>query len=316
MGQFMKIIDLHADIGYHIFNESEKGHLDVFEYHHLPKLRQGETLAVGMVSFFEGTENLDRAYKMVSFLHDEIMKHSDQVVLYKGGQLDENKINAFMTIEGMCFIEDEVIQPLNHFYDLGVRIASLTWNEENNLACGAKSNPSKGLTELGRKAISHMNEIGMIIDVSHLNEKSFWDVLKHSQNSVIATHSNARRFANVDRNLSDQQIKALIAQKGLIGLNAVRYFVEDDNELQDVYHLAKHARYISDLGGIDCLACGFDYMDYLDEPFGIKSMGQGIQKADESQNFVNALKEENFSDLEIEKITHLNVINFFKRNLK
>lgn len=312
----MKIIDLHADIGYHIFNEKNKGNLNVLRNHHLPKLLKGDFCAVGMVSFFEGKEDLKTAYDMVQNLHDQIHVNNDLIEPYLKGDMNLDKLNAIMTIEGMCFIQDEVISHLNHFYNLGVRIASLTWNEENNLATGAKSNPSRGLTQLGYEAVKQMNEIGMIIDVSHLNEKSFWEVLEISTKPVIATHSNSRKYANVDRNLTDQQVKALINQKGLIGLNAVRYFIQDDETLQDVSHLAKQARYIADLGGIDTLACGFDFMDYLDGNFGIHSMAKGIQKADESQNLVLALENEGFTLHEIEKITHLNALNFLKNHLK
>lgn len=312
----MKIFDLHADIGYHILNEKNKNHLSVFRDHHLPKLKKGEFVGVGMVSFFEGKENLKRAYAMIDFLHDQIQENSDLVSAYTGGVLIEDKINALMTIEGMCFIEDEVISHLNYFYQKGVRIASLTWNEENNLATGAKSNPNRGITQLGKEAIQHMNDIGMIIDVSHLNEKSFWEVLEISKKPVIATHSNSRHYANVDRNLTTQQLKALIANKGLIGLNAVRYFVEDDESKQDVAHLAKQARYISDCGGIDCIAIGFDFMDYLDGPYGRNSMAQNIQSANEAQNFIYALENENFNAIEIEKITSLNVLDFLNKHLK
>ncbi len=312
----MKVIDLHADIGYHIINEKHKGNATVFRDYHLPKLIAGENFAVGLVSFFEGKENLDDAYEMMEFLHQQIKANADLIVPYTGGKLNQDKVNGLMTIEGMCFIEDEVITHLDHFYDLGVRIASLTWNEENNLATGARSNPSRGLTELGKVAVEHMNKIGMTVDVSHLNEKSFWDVLEFSQKPVIATHSNARHFANVDRNLSDQQIKALIDQDGLIGLNAVRYFVSDDESKQDVYHLAKHARYIADMGGINHLACGFDYMDYLDEPFGINSMAKHIQSARDNQNLIIALEKEGFSQTEIKKITHMNALSFFQKNFQ
>ena len=126
---YMKIIDLHADIGYHILNEKHKGNEDVFIQRHIPKLESGETLAVGMVSFFEGKEDLACAYEMTQFLHDQIKTHSEKVVPYLKGEMDHQKINAIMTIEGMCFIKDEVVSHLDHFYQLGVRIASLTWNE-------------------------------------------------------------------------------------------------------------------------------------------------------------------------------------------
>jgi membrane dipeptidase len=156
----------------------------------------------------------------------------------------------------------------------------------------------------------------MIIDVSHLNEKSFWDVLSHSSKPIIATHSNTRNYANVDRNLTSQQVKALIHQKGLMGLNAAKYFVHDDTSLQNVHYLAKHARVMADLGGLDCIAVGFDFMDYLNPPFGKDVMAKEIQDASESQNLISALYELGFSETEVQKIAYINVLNFLEENLK
>lgn len=311
----MKIFDLHADIGYDILNRKQEDP-NAFRNHHLPKLLKGEVMAVGMVSFFEGTETLEYAKNMVSYLREQILTNSDLVLPYYGGDLHSTKINALMTVEGMCYIHDHVEETLDWLYDQGVRIASLTWNEENDLATGTKGNPARGLTEMGIKAVHHMNKIGMIIDVSHLNEKSFWDVLEHSSKPIIATHSNTRVYANVDRNLTNQQVKALINQKGLMGLNAAKYFVHDDETLQNVHYLAKHAQVMADLGGIECIAVGFDYMDYLNPPFGRDVMAKEIQDASESQNLISALYKLGFTEHEVQKIAYQNVLDFLTINLK
>ena len=91
---------------------------------------------------------------------------------------------------------------------MGIRHASLTWNEENHLATGVKGNPERGLTDLGKQFIKYMNEHDMILDVSHLNEKSFYDVLNEKPKHLIASHSNALNLSNHPRNLTDEQLKA------------------------------------------------------------------------------------------------------------
>ena len=119
-------------------------------------------------------------------------------------------------------------------YDQGVRIASLCWNDENALATGVKGTVTCGLTEEGRKAVRKMDELGMILDVSHTNEKNVlghggsgsWSVNRHSPNT--------RALCEVHRNLTDQQIMAIAAKGGVIGLNAARNFIDSNPEHQDV----------------------------------------------------------------------------------
>lgn len=311
----MKLFDLHADIGYDLLEHSLKGDIHRFEEHHLPKLEQGGVYGVGMVSFFEGHENLDRAQAMVSLLHDQIHAFPDRVHPYVSGEFHPTKINAVMTLESMCYIQDNPEEVLTWMYEKGVRIGSLTWNEENALATGAKSNPSRGLTPLGRRAIQHMNQLGMIVDISHTNEKSFWDILEISTVPVIATHSNSRVYANVHRNLSDQQAKALMDKGGLIGLVAAKHFVSDDEAKQDAHHLALHALHWANLKSVDHIAIGFDYMDYLGD-YGRTSMASDLQDATQSQNLVNALREVGFSEDDLEKIAWKNVQRFFLEHLK
>lgn len=311
----MRIFDLHADIGYDIYHRHQAEQQDVLKYHHLPKLIQGEVMGVGMVSFFEGHEDLKQAKSMVSFLRDEIARNADVCEPYLKGELHPSKINACMTVEGMCFIHRKPEETLQWLYDQGVRIASLTWNDENALATGVKGNPSRGLTTLGQRAIRKMNELHMVIDVSHTNEKSFWDILAQSKKPVIATHSNSRILANVERNLTDQQARALMAQGGLIGLVAARKFVASDEALQNARTLANHALHYKALGSVEHIAIGFDYMDFLEGDYGRKAMTPDLEDATMSQNLVRALLELGFSEEEVEKICWKNSAQFLKAQL-
>lgn len=312
----MKIFDLHADIGMHVLTQVEKHETDILKKYHIEKLRKGEVYGVGMACFFEGHETLETAIKMVESLKSEIETNPNTLYAYKGGKLDSNRINAIMTVEGMCFIKENPEEIIDWLYEKGVRIGSLSWNDENALSTGVRGNPIRGLTQLGQRAIKRMNQLNMIIDISHTNEKSFWDIITLSSKPVIATHSNTRILSNVDRNLTDQQISALIKNRGLIGLVAAKKFVSLNEMYQNSKELARHASHIKSLGGIDNLAIGFDYMDFLEGDFGRFSMASDLQDASESQNFVKALFDEGFTFDEVEKITFKNVSQFLEMYLK
>lgn len=312
----MRLFDLHADIGMHVLTKVELNEVDILKRYHIDKLRKGEIFGVGMACFFEGHETLDTATKMVESLYNEIHANPEIIFPYKGGEFDLNRINALMTIEGMCFIKENPEEMIDWLYGKGVRIGSLSWNDENALSTGVRGNPLRGLTELGQRTIKHMNQLNMIIDVSHTNEKSFWDIITLSNKPVIATHSNTRYLSNVDRNLTDQQILALIRNKGLIGLVAAKKFVSLNETFQNARELAKHANHIKSLGGINNLAIGFDYMDFLEGDFGRFSMASDLQDASESQNFISALFEEGFTQEEVESIAYGNVSKFLTTYLK
>ena len=105
-------------------------------------------------------------------------------------------------------------------YAQGVRLASLCWNDENDLATGVKGNLEHGLHPLGREVVEEMISLNMIIDVSHTNEKTFWDIMSYKDAHVIATHSNIRDLCNHPRNLWKQQAEAILDRGGLIGMNS------------------------------------------------------------------------------------------------
>ncbi len=212
-----------------------------------------------------------------------------------------------MTIEGMCGICDEPEEKIQWLYDMGNRIGSLEWNDQNALATGNSGDPGRGLTELGVRAVRKMNDLHMIIDISHANEKTFWDILSASDTPIIATHSNAKGLCFVERNLTDQQIRALTAKGGLIGMNACAGFIDKDPQYQDAYHLAKHARYIADLAGAEHVACGFDFTDYYGEG---KHDISGPEKA---QAFIEGLRACGFSEDEIKDIAYRNVLRFLQK---
>ena len=254
--------------------------------------------------------------KMVLAVRQEIEENLDAVTWVKSkADLEETgKPLVVMTVEGMCGIRDQAEEKIQWLYDQGVRIASLCWNDENALATGVKGTVTRGLTGEGRKAVQKMDELGMILDVSHTNEKTFWDMVEVVRGPMIATHSNTRALCEVHRNLTDQQIMAIAAKGGVIGLNAARNFIDSNPEHQDALHLAAHGRHIADLVGVEHLAVGFDFMDFFEDH--ATSMGRDLTSALQAQNLIQGLRVQGFSEAECQAIGYDNALRVLRQTLK
>ena len=161
------------------------------------------------------------------------------------------KVRPIFAVEGGSVIENDV----DRLYELqkdGIKFLTLTWNGENLIAGGAKSD--KDLTDFGKDVIKEMNKIGMAVDVSHLNDKSFYSVIDKAD-KVLASHSNCRSICEHKRNLTDEQIKLLAEKGGIIGLNFYPEFLGKnfyDNIYKNIYHLCE-------MGMEDNIAIGSDF---------------------------------------------------------
>ena len=154
---------------------------------------------------------------------------------------------------------------IDEYYEYGARHASLTWNEENKLATGVRGDSNRGLTQIGKKAVKKMQDKGMIVDVSHLNDKSFFDVIDITSSPIIASHSNSRALCNSMRNLTDEQLKAIRDVNGVIGFNSYKGFIDENKEKQNINRGIDHIKYIADKIGIDHIGIGFDYNEYFED---------------------------------------------------
>lgn len=166
---------------------------------------------------------------------------------------NESKINILLSIEGAGPIINN-INNLHGFYEMGVRAMGLTWNHRNYIGDGIDTD--YGLTNFGIDVIKEMERISMIIDVSHLNEAGFNDVVAHTSKPFIASHSNARAVCNHKRNLNDNQIQEIINRGGFIGLNFYNDFIATDNHIIGFY---KHVEHFLKLGAENVLGMGADY---------------------------------------------------------
>lgn len=188
----------------------------------------------------------------------------------KTKKLIKNKCNFLLSVEGGSMLEGN-IDNIQHLVDTNIKIFTLTWNNENEIAGGVNSNA--GLSNFGKKVVSSLQKNDIIVDVSHLNDKSFYDVASMSKKSIIASHSNARKICNHKRNLSDEQIKYIIDNKGLIGLNFFTYFISGEDKCT-IDQMCNHIEYILSLGGEHtlCLGSDFDGADVSKEIFDIKGV--------------------------------------------
>ena len=224
----MKIIDLHCDTIMHFWmgkklSEMQDTHIN------LAKLKAGQ---VGLQCFAifvptgDTAERLDgyttpeayfdRAYER--FLEETEANSEDIRQVFTVRDLEENlrqnRISAMLTVEDAVLLRGN-IQMLDDYYRKGVRMVTLTWNYENSLGFPNSPDPvlhASGLKPFGIEAVERMNELGIIVDVSHLSEGGFWDVAKYSRKPFVASHSCARSLCDVSRNLTDDQLRALADQ--------------------------------------------------------------------------------------------------------
>lgn len=208
------------------------------------------------------------SFKRIADKKDELLRlHSDSLINVLSVKdiercKHDNKIGVLFTIEDAGVIGEDIAK-LKTAYDRGVRIASLTWNHENTLAFPNSVKPAvmkKGIKSFGIQAVEEMNNLGMIIDVSHLSDGGFRDVAKTSKMPFIATHSNSRAVTNHPRNMTDEMIKALAEKGGVMGLNFAPDFLSSRKDKQSkINDMVKHILHIRNIGGSEILAIGTDF---------------------------------------------------------
>ncbi len=212
-------------------------------------------------------------------------------------------INGILSIEGGEMITS--LKVLRILKRLGVRIAALTWNYSNHIASGVlEGDKNRGFTEFGKQIIEEMNRINMLIDVSHLNDRSFYDVAELSKMPIIATHSNSRTVCNHPRNLTDEQFKAIIKSGGCVGINFYNLFLNDSGKA-DIDDIIKHIEHFMSLGGEDNIGMGSDF-DGVDN-----NLPEGIKGCEDMYKLFDRLLTLNYTDEQIEKISHKNFERIF-----
>lgn len=264
-------IDAHYDLTYDVANFRDHGHKKVIETNWLSSFQAGGidliVSAIFVHDYFLPEMGLRKALNQISYLHDEMMESPGLFKLCRTmtqaqAAKSEGQIALFLSLEGADPLQNDP-GLLRIFYELGVRGLGLTWSRRNYVADGSFFFPAKegkkgGLTPFGLEVVETAEQLGMFIDISHLNDEGFWDVMEVTSKPVIASHSNCRKLTGMMRNLDDEQIKAIIKKGGVIGMNGVSKIISPDKETPNVGDLVDHVDHIAELGGIDHIGLGLD----------------------------------------------------------
>lgn len=310
----MYVVDAHCDS---IQNLDDGTFGIVNPYNFTSKFNQLQFVALFCGRPGEDAEqSYSRAVRYIDCFYISMQKESDKVIPAKSYADIERAFSlgkhaAILSIEGATGLKGDK-NILREFYSAGVRVMGLAWLS-NDLA---KSNrleegeEDTGLTDIGREIVSEGNRLGMIFDVSHLSDKSFWDLAEISKKPIVATHSNFRSICHNSRNLTDAMTVEIIKQKGMIGINLCPRFIHIEPEKQTVDYLFAHIDHCLSLGGEDSLGFGFDidgtsgkYPSPLDETSSIHD------------RVIDAMLSHNYSESLVGKIAGGNYLEYLKKNL-
>jgi membrane dipeptidase len=267
------VVDAHSDVFCDVARRRQRGETNVLRRLHVPAWRAGGVDVVVTTLYTEPEHKPDRALRRAMTLLGAGLNDIDETyeisLCRTRAEIDaavsHNQIAFVLAIEGGEPLQDGV-ESLRVFYQLGVRVLGLTWNQRNLLAEGVgEERAAGGLTELGREVVLEANRLGVLLDVSHLSVKSFWDLIETSEAPIIASHSNAKALCGHRRNLDDAQIKALAEKGGVIGVNGVADFLDNDKRQASIERVLDHIDHIAQLVGIKRVALGPDFVDYLRE---------------------------------------------------
>ncbi len=319
------IFDAHGDIWTDVTQKRMNGERNIIKKFHLDKYKEGKVDAGIFVIWIDPPFDKNPKSRLLEILRNmsvEINDNRDIIKIVKSFKdfkiaKEENKFGAMIGLEGLSYIEEDD-GTIDALYNFGARHASLTWNEENKLATGVKGNQDRGLTDLGKVIIKRMEKLGMLVDVSHANQKSFWDIASLATNPIIASHSNCKKLCDHPRNLTDEQIKEIKNLGGIIGINAFPDFIHKDKEKRNIENLASHIDYIVGLAGIEHVGFGFDFCDFLtgdtmasfaeDSEETVK----GLENVSKVPKLISILSQKGYSEKDIEKIKSGNFMRIIK----
>lgn len=331
----MKVADMHCDTISEIYGAQRNGvkanllknhlHID------LEKLTKGDYLLQNFAMYVNMKKHdnpLEYCLELIDLYYQELALNEDKIGIalsYEDIMKNQKagKISALLTIEEGGVLKGSLTN-LRNFYRLGVRMLTLTWNYKNGIGFpnfkfieGEIPNPYtpdtiNGLTDFGIELIGEMEQLGMIIDVSHLSDAGFYHVLEHTTKPFVASHSNARSVCNHVRNLTDDMIRKLANRGGVIGINYCPAFLQE--VLGDVVAegtiaaIVENIKYIISIGGYECIGLGsdFDGIVYHKE----------LPDASYLPMLEAALKKAGLKQHEIEAIFNKNVLRLYRDVLR
>ncbi len=310
------VVDAHCDTvsllekeEYDFAVRNKIGHVD------LPRLQVGgvnlQVFAIYQEEQYKPGGALKRALFLLSKFKEAVAINSNNISLVKEyGEIVEatasNKIAAILSLEGGDALEGEV-ELLEVFFSLGVRMLGLTWNNRNFLADGvAEEGTGGGLTVAGRKIIKLCNSKNILLDLAHISSQGFEEVIALSHKPVVVSHANSRQLCAHRRNLTDEQLKLLKENRGVIGISFCPYFIKEKDPAMD--DLLNHFAYIADLIGTDYIGIGSDFD-------GIQNTLPELNSIEKLPVLTAGLFKKGFSKEEVAKILGGNFLRIFQETI-
>ena len=307
----MFILDSHCDTPSEIFRsrdisiENENAHVD------LPKLKRGEIDGAFFAMYIPASMDSepDKAFEYAKTLLDcterTVRENSDSMAFASDeiqalANKEQEIFSVFTGLENASPIGD-CLDRLNWFYDRGVRYVTLCHSSDNQVcdSCASEVKRWGGLSPFGKKVVERMNSLGMLVDVSHVSDDTFYDVLKYSTRPVVATHSCCRALCNHPRNMTDDMIRALAAAGGVIQINFYPYFIDPDfaaTEKRPSYTMiADHIDHAVSLVGVGHVGIGSDFD-------GIEVTPDGMDDISMMPVLFDELRRRGYSENDLEKI--------------
>lgn len=332
------IIDMHCDTIYKIYElrrqgenvglRSNKLHVDLLRMKEAGYMAQCFAMFTYMPYTEErGVDPAEYAKALSDTMDRELEANSDLIrpALTAGDivrNYREGFLSAIKTVEEGAVYKGRP-EMVRFFYEHGVRKSTLTWNFENELAFPNRAvrnletgeyrvfpETERGLKKAGQDVVQLMEELGMLIDVSHLGDAGILEVLDlvGAHTPVIASHSNARAVTGHPRNLTDQMLRGIAEHGGVTGLNfCAEFLTEDGNGVSRIKDMVRHVRYIYNVAGSDAIGLGTDF-DGIDDQLEIDGAGQ-------MQKLADALMKAGFTTGEVEKIFWRNVMRVYEEVL-
>jgi membrane dipeptidase len=347
-------IDSHIDtvqrvlvMGEDLGKRWDVGHVDI------PRLREGGThapfFALWVPVYFPGAEAVRRTLDLRDAIQSLLDTHKDQMELATTAAdirriVKAGKISVFLTVEGGHTIDDD-LRVLRMYYQLGVRSMTLTHSRNNNWADSATDKPAhNGLTDFGKEVVREMNRLGMLVDVSHVSDKTFYDALSVTRKPVIVSHSSMRALTDVPRNVTDEMLWALAKNGGVIGISFGEGFVNpkdaealesaiktettapmlsgralDDYAAEDVRNLfgtrvkvaatvadvADHIDHAVRIAGIDHVGIGSDFD-------GVSGPPNGLDDVSKMPALIEVLLERGYAERDVKKILGENYLRVIR----
>ncbi len=302
----MRFFDCHCDTVLRCYQKG--GHLaDSAGHWSLDKIKDFTGAAQFFACFGEPEDMPGRALWEVfqeeaALLRREIALSRDRIALCTTADAleaawEEGKAAAFLSAEGAELLDCD-IEKLRLAHQMGVRAVNLTWNHANVLSGTNVEEPDRGLSGQGKDFVAEMNRLGVLVDVSHLSDPGFWDVVSITRAPIIASHSNSRTCHFHTRNLTDEQFTAIIGLNGAVGLNVCPEFL---GESADLDTLRGHLEHFLDLGGEDTVALGGDWD-------GVSRLPQGMEDITGWAVFYGHLRDHGYRETLLDKLFYKNLV--------